>query len=249
MTTNTRGTVFLRPEARARHLEPLVELEHARVEYPADEGVPTVAIADLSIAVARGELVAVVGPQRSGRSTLLHLMAGLERPTSGRVAFDGTDLGTLPDARLDALRCRAIGIVHSESFLLDGLSVLENVMLPMRLAGAGRRAARERARELLERHDLAAIAASAPAALTLEQQQYIAVVRALANDPLLLLADEPGRHLDPDGAGRLHDFLGSLHRNGLTIVYATGDQALALRARRRLHLADGRIDSEEEAFE
>ena len=193
-----------------------------------------------SLRLNAGEVVALVGPSGSGKSTLLHIAGLLERPTGGAVRVVGTACGSLGDSGRTALRRDAIGFVYQFHHLLPEFSARENVMLPQMIAGTPRRAARTRADELLERVGLAARAGHRPGQLSGGEQQRVAVVRALANRPRLLLADEPTGNLDPETSGQVIDELLALVRGeGLAALIATHNPDIAARMDRTVTLKDG----------
>ncbi|HKS06988.1 MAG TPA: ABC transporter ATP-binding protein [Gemmatimonadaceae bacterium] len=195
-----------------------------------------------SLVVNQGEMVAIVGTSGAGKSTLLHCVGALERPTDGRIRVAGQDIGMMSDDDLAALRNRAIGFVFQFHHLLREFSALENVMMPLRIAGTDVRRARSRAEELLARVGLAGRMTHRPAELSGGEQQRCAVARALAMDPTLVLADEPSGNLDHHNAEQLHDlFVELAHDLELAIVVATHNRSLAARADRTLVLADGRL--------
>jgi lipoprotein-releasing system ATP-binding protein len=195
-----------------------------------------------SLVVNQGEMVAIVGTSGAGKSTLLHCVGALERPTDGRIRVAGQDIGAMSDDALAALRNRAIGFVFQFHHLLREFSALENVMMPLRIAGADLRRARSRAEELLARVGLAGRMTHRPGELSGGEQQRCAVARALAMDPTLVLADEPSGNLDHHNAEQLHDlFVELAHDLELAIVVATHNRSLAARADRTLVLADGRL--------
>jgi lipoprotein-releasing system ATP-binding protein len=192
--------------------------------------------------VSRGEMVAIIGASGAGKSTLLHLLGALDRPTSGRISIDGRDVEGLDDASLSALRNRTVGFVFQFHHLLREFTALENVMMPLRIGGADESQARGRAMQLLERVGLAGRVQHRPAALSGGEQQRTAVARALANDPAVLLADEPSGNLDHHNSERLHDLFGELARElELGMVIVTHNRSLAARADRVLQLEDGRL--------
>jgi lipoprotein-releasing system ATP-binding protein len=187
-------------------------------------------------------MVAVVGASGSGKSTLLHLLGGLERPTAGTVRLGGALLAGLTDDAVAALRNRAVGFVFQFHHLLREFSALENVMMPLRIAGVSVAEARERAWGLLERVGLGARAHHRPGALSGGEQQRTAVARALAASPAVLLADEPSGNLDARNAERLHELLAGLARDGaLGVIVVTHNPALAARADRVLTLEGGQV--------
>jgi lipoprotein-releasing system ATP-binding protein len=195
-----------------------------------------------SLVVNQGEMVAIVGTSGAGKSTLLHCVGALERPTDGRIRVAGQDIGAMSDDALAALRNRAIGFVFQFHHLLREFSALENVMMPLRIAGADLRRARSRAEELLARVGLAGRMTHRPGELSGGEQQRCAVARALAMDPTLVLADEPSGNLDHHNAEQLHDlFVELAHDLELAIVVATHNRSRAARADRTLVLADGRL--------
>jgi lipoprotein-releasing system ATP-binding protein len=206
---------------------------------------PVTAVAGVDLTIARGEFVAITGPSGSGKSTLLYLLGGLDRPTSGDVVIDGTVTTGLPDAQLAALRNRAVGFVFQFHFLLPELSALDNVALPMMVAGVKSGPAREKAADLLALVDLTNRASHKPHELSGGQQQRVAIARALANDPLLLLGDELTGNLDTHNGQLVYELLRRYNRErGQTIVIVTHNLELAQFADRHIELVDGRITSD-----
>jgi lipoprotein-releasing system ATP-binding protein len=195
-------------------------------------------IAELDLEVAAGEMLAVVGPSGVGKSTLLHLIGLLDRADDGRISIDDVETdGLEPDARA-ALRNQAIGFVFQHHNLLDELDALDNVALPLRIAGKGSRAARERATELIDAVGLANRATHFPDQLSGGEQQRVSVARALAMRPKLLLADEPTGNLDRENSERLFELVRELHlKAGLTSIIVTHNEEMARRCDRIFRLA------------
>ena len=218
----------------------LIELAKVRKVY--DGAAEHPALDGVTLSVERGEFVAVMGPSGSGKSTLLNLIAGIDRPTEGRVVVEGWDLGTAREAELARYRRDRVGFVFQFFNLLGSLTVLENVMVPALLAGHSRAAASRRADELLARLGIAGQATRYPARLSGGQQQRVAVARAIVNQPLLLLTDEPTGALDTRSGAEVMDMLVELNRGGQTVLLVTHDPKLAARyARRVVSLVDGQV--------
>jgi lipoprotein-releasing system ATP-binding protein len=197
---------------------------------------------DVSIRVRRGEMVAIVGESGAGKSTLLHVLGALERPSAGRIRLSGQAVEGLAEEALDALRNQTVGFVFQFHHLLREFSALENVMMPLRIAGETVPRAKERAMILLERVGLASRVHHRPGALSGGEQQRTAVARALAASPAVLLADEPSGNLDRYNAESLHDLFAALaHDQSLGLVVVTHNQSLAARADRALSLEGGRL--------
>jgi putative ABC transport system ATP-binding protein len=204
------------------------------------DGLP--ALADVSMGVAAGEVVAVMGPSGSGKSTLLNLIAGLDRPTAGTVTVAGRRIDTLGESALARFRARHIGIIFQFFNLLDDLTVEDNVLLPAQLAGASRRQARARADELLARMGLQEHRNSYPARISGGQRQRVAIARALVNRPEVLLADEPTGALDTATGQEIGRLLRELNEGGQTLVLVTHDPDLAERyTARTVRIVDGRL--------
>ena len=202
-------------------------------------GQPLTILHPLDFSIARGQFVAVVGPSGSGKSTLLGLMAGLDAPSGGSVVIDGTDITTLGEDRLAKLRGEKIGFVFQFFHLVPSLTAFENVLVPMEIAG--RKDASARARQLLEEVELTARAHHYPSQLSGGEQQRIAIARALANDPPIVLADEPTGNLDSATGRHIMELLMRVHRvRQTTLVLVTHDAELAALADTRLVLRDGR---------
>jgi putative ABC transport system ATP-binding protein len=213
--------------------------------YPLAAG-EFVAIDHISIDIARGEFVAIVGRSGSGKTTLLNMLAGIDRPTSGTVHAAGTDLGSLSESGLAAWRGRNVGLVFQFFQLLPTLTVAENVMLPMDFAGTIPVAQRrDRASRLLDRMGVGDQADKVPAALSGGQQQRAAIARALANDPPILLADEPTGNLDSATADAVLKLFAQLNADGQTIVVVTHEHAIRSIVSREVTLMDGRVVADE----
>jgi lipoprotein-releasing system ATP-binding protein len=196
--------------------------------------------ADLS--VRAGEIVALVAPSGAGKSTLLHVAGLLDRPDGGSVLIEGRDAGGLPDAARTAIRRDTIGFVYQFHHLLPEFTALENIVLPQMIAGASRRAAVDRATTLLKRFGLAARTGHLPGKLSGGEQQRVAIARALANNPKLLLADEPTGNLDVATAETVFaELLAIVRDHGLAALIATHNPDLAGRMDRKVTLRDGRL--------
>jgi lipoprotein-releasing system ATP-binding protein len=200
---------------------------------------------DLDLAVDAGEMLAIVGASGVGKSTLLHLLGGLDRPDSGRIAVQGRDLGRMPDDELVAFRNAQVGFVFQFHHLLPEFSALENAEMPMRIARMSPGERTERASRLLERVGLAHRLEHRPGALSGGEQQRVAIARALVMQPDLLLADEPTGDLDEHTAQALHDLLREMHRErGLTSIIATHNPRLAAACDRVFRLEEGKLKEE-----
>lgn len=202
------------------------------------------AVREVSLSVTSGDHIAIRGPSGCGKSTLLHMLGCVDMPTSGTLLFEGHDVTTLSDRNRSRLRLERIGFVFQRFFLLPMLTAAENVELPMAEAGVPRPARRERVRELLDYVGLAARLDHRPSQLSGGEMQRVAVARALANRPRLLLADEPTGELDQATGMQIAALLDRVHADGTAVVIVTHDEALAHRARRILLMRDGRIERE-----
>jgi len=198
------------------------------------------ALRGATVTVAKGDFLAVTGPSGSGKSTLLHLLGGVDVATSGEVLFLGRDLARLSVEERAALRLREVGLVFQRFHLLPMLAAIENVELPLAAARVPRRERRERAAAVLERVGLGDRLRHRPSELSGGQCQRVAIARALANDPALVLADEPTGELDTATSRRVLSLLRELNAAGTTVVVATHDLELAAGAGRRIRVVDGR---------
>jgi lipoprotein-releasing system ATP-binding protein len=204
--------------------------------------VPVTLLSDVSLAFQPASFTVVTGPSGSGKSSLLYLLGLLDVPTAGEVFVDGAPTSALDDAARTRLRLAAFGFVFQFHFLLPEFTVLDNVMLPMRQLGRlTRPQMKERAMELLAQLDMADQANKRPDGLSGGQRQRTAVARALANDPPVVLADEPTGALDTKNAAAVFAILAGLARQGRTVIAVTHDEGLAGTAQRRVHLVDGRV--------
>ncbi len=204
----------------------------------------------VDLSVVRGEMVAIIGGSGAGKSTLLHVLGALERPTAGEVRLNGELAAALNDEALAALRNRSVGFVFQFHHLLKEFSALENVMMPLRIAGRGTAEARDRARALLVRVGLEHRLTHRPAEMSGGEQQRTAVARALAMQPPLLLADEPSGNLDHHNAEALHDLFAELATElAIGLVMVTHNRSLAARAGRVLLLESGRLRDNADTME
>jgi putative ABC transport system ATP-binding protein len=206
-------------------------------------GQPVHALRGVSLAVEAGEYVAIAGPSGSGKSTLLHILGGIDPPSSGSVSVEGRRLDLLSDRELTHLRLTRLGFVFQRFHLLPVLTALENVELPMAEAGMPRSARRDRARELLDYVGLAHRGGHRATQLSGGEMQRVAIARALANQPALLLADEPTGELDGETGREILELFRRINQDGATLVVVTHDDRLAAEASRAIHMQDGRIVS------
>ena len=219
---------------------PVLTAVAVRKTFDADTA-PVRALRGVDLTIEAGEFVALMGPSGSGKSTFLNVAAGLERVDDGSVVLAGHDLTVLDDDDLARLRRRHVGIVFQTFNLLDRMTALENVALPVLAAGASRQAATVVAHAQLDLLGLLDRSDASPAALSGGQRQRLAIARALANEPTLLLADEPTGSLDSEGEDEMLELFVRLNQRGQTILLVTHSPAVAASAGRLVHFHDGRV--------
>jgi putative ABC transport system ATP-binding protein len=224
---------------------PVVQVVEVVKSFPVGGGEVTV-LKGISFDVQPGEFVTIVGPSGNGKSTLLNMITGIDRPTDGQVIVTGLEIQKMSENRLAAWRGQHVGIVFQFFQMLPALSLLQNIILPMDFAKKYRpRERRERAMHLLELVDLADQAHKLPGMVSGGQQQRAAIARALANDPQLLVADEPTGNLDTRNANDVFDLFSKLIEQGKTLLVVTHDKDLARRVPRVVEIIDGRITRDE----
>jgi lipoprotein-releasing system ATP-binding protein len=222
----------------------VLEAQALSKTYVGGDGGQIVVLDAVDLQIGRGEMVAIIGASGAGKSTLLHLLGALDRPSSGRILINGRALDGMDDDAVSALRNRTVGFVFQFHHLLREFTALENVMMPLRIAGTDEAEARRRAMALLERVGLGGRVQHRPSALSGGEQQRTAVARALAADPAVLLADEPSGNLDHHNSERLHELFTELaHELELGMIVVTHNRSLAARADRVLQLEDGRLSN------
>ena len=200
------------------------------------------ALDKVSFRIKAGESVAIIGKSGSGKSTLMHLMALMDKPTSGSIAIEGNDAGKLSGKRLDLLRNQTFGFVFQQFFLNGNASVLENVILPLKIAGVGSRARKRRGLEVLSDVELEDKAKNKANDLSGGQKQRAVIARALVNDPQIIFADEPTGNLDSATGRKVEDILFKLNKEkGITLIIVTHDEDLAKRCSRRIQIKDGKL--------
>jgi ABC-type lipoprotein export system ATPase subunit len=223
----------------------LIDLRDVVKTYETGAGDVTV-LKGITLQVQPGEFVSVVGPSGSGKSTLLNMITGIDRPTRGEVIVGGEAIHELSENQLARWRGRNVGVVFQFFQLLPTLTVLENVILPMDFCNVyKRRERRKRAMNLLEQVGIAGHAGKLPSGLSGGEQQRAAIARALANDPMLVVADEPTGNLDTATAAELFALFEALVAQGKTLIVVTHDRSLSARTERVLHLLDGRLHRDE----
>ncbi len=223
---------------------PIVEAREIHKSYRRNSAPPVEVLRGITLKIAPGEFLAVMGPSGAGKSTLLHILGLIDRPTKGELLLDGEKTHEMEERERAALRNRFLGFVFQAHYLLPEFTALENVSIPLIIGGWETGKAREKARHILERVGLGHRLHHKPSELSGGEQQRVAMARALVNDPLLLLADEPTGNLDRETGLQLMDLLLELHQErGMTVVMVTHDPHLASKAQRILKLVDGRIEA------
>lgn len=226
--------------------DPVIRIEGLHKSYETSAG-PFPALKDVSLDVAAGEFVAIMGQSGSGKSTFMNLLGCLDKPSAGRYVLDGRDVADMSRDELALLRNRTIGFVFQGFNLLPRMSLLDNIALPLIYCGVERAERQRRARDVLAKVGLADKASSMPNKISGGQQQRVAIARALVNHPRLLLADEPTGNLDSRTGEEIMTLFDELNREGITIVLVTHEADIAHHAKRQVHFLDGRIISDEPA--
>ena len=214
----------------------MIEFQSVSKHYSAD----AVALRDVSLSIAKGELAYLAGPSGAGKSTLFKMIAAIERPTSGRVLVNGQDIGKLGHAGVPFLR-RKLGLVLQDQRLLTDRTVLANTMLPLLVTGAPRREAEQRARAALEKVGMLDRAKAMPLELSGGEQQRVAIARAIVNRPQIILADEPTANLDRASADKVLDALRAFNAVGVTCLISTHDEQVLQSAGRVIHIEHGQL--------
>ncbi len=222
----------------------MIQLEQACRTYASGEN-QVRALDHVDLAIEAGEYLSILGPSGSGKSTLMHILGCLDSLSSGVYRFDGADVSQLDVNQMAAIRNRAIGFVFQRFHLLPRATAQQNVEMPMRLGGVGRAERERRAADLLRQVGLADRLDHRPSQLSGGQQQRVAIARALANQPKLVLADEPTGNLDSQSGAEVIELLEQLHRDGTTVAIVTHDAALAARTPRVIRMLDGQVVSDE----
>jgi len=218
----------------------IIRTENAAKSYKSGE-ITTTALKDVSLEITQGSFTCIIGPSGHGKSTLMHLIGGLDRPSDGKVYIGDQEISRIANTDLARLRGKRVGFVFQFFNLMQGLTAIENVEIAMMLAGVPEREQRVRAEKLLALVGLAEKAGAKPGQLSGGQQQRVAIARALANDPDILLMDEPTGNLDSVAEAEVLDLLQTLHRQGKTVVIVTHSDEVAKRAERIIRVKDGLV--------
>lgn len=226
-------------------METIVELRNVKKVYQMGE-VQVHALRGVNLKVNKGDLIAIIGPSGSGKSTLLNMIGCLDKPTSGKVIIRGTDVSEMSENELARIRGKEIGFVFQFFHLVPTLTALENVELPMMFQGVSRKKRREKAKYLLKLVGLGKRMLHRPSQLSGGERQRVAIARALANDPALLLADEPTGNLDSKSGKEIIELIAKLNKEGRTIIIVTHDISIAKYTRKIIHIKDGLIEKEED---
>lgn len=221
-------------------MKPLIELSKVTKSYKMDD-VEVNALNRVDLKINKKEFVAIMGPSGSGKSTLLHMIGCLDRPTEGKIILDGTDISTLNDSELARLRGSKLGFVFQFFNLYPTLTALENVELPMMIMEKNKNEMKRRAVELLKMVGMENRAAHLPSQLSGGERQRIAIARSLANDPSLILADEPTGNLDSKSGNEIMVMFKKLNDEGRTVVVVTHDEAVSSHSKRIIRIRDGKL--------
>ena len=224
-------------------MESLIKIQDVWKKYNMGEAEPLVVLKEINLEIKNKEFVAITGPSGSGKSTIAHIIGALDKPSWGAVYLKNKNIAQMSESSLAFLRGKTIGFIFQQFNLLPTLNALENVMLPMEMVNVSEKSAKERAQKLLESLGLGDRLNHKPNQLSGGQQQRVAIARALANNPEVILADEPTGNLDSKTGKFVMDFLGKMHNEGKTIILITHDLELVTYAKRIVHIRDGRIET------
>ncbi len=230
-------------------MKPVIVLDDVWKRYDMGKAGGLTVLKEIDLKVERGEFVAVVGPSGSGKSTMVNMIGALDVPSYGTIYLDDKDIGKISESSLAKLRSKKVGFIFQQFNLIPTLSALQNVMLPMEIVDTSEKIARERATKLLVKLGLGDRLNHKPNELSGGQQQRVAIARSLANDPEVILADEPTGNLDSKTGKFVMDFLGKLNGEGKTVVIVTHDLNLVQYAKRIVYVMDGRIEKNIESGE
>jgi putative ABC transport system ATP-binding protein len=219
----------------------MYELRNVTKTYSCRDGDPVDALAQIDLSIEQGDFVAIVGTSGSGKTTLLSVLGGMLAPTSGQVLLNGESVYDLPPLQRTKLRLKTLGFVFQSFNLIPWLTAIENVRMPMELGGLGDREQQQRAEELLGRVGLVDRLHHRPSELSQGQQQRVALARTLANEPSVILADEPTGNLDPQSRSQVMDYLAEFQADGRTVIMVTHDKFAAEYAQRTLQIESGRV--------
>jgi putative ABC transport system ATP-binding protein len=224
--------------------ESIIKIDNVWKKYDMGETEPLIVLREINLNINKGEFVAITGPSGSGKSTMLNIVGALDKPSFGEVYLEGKDISLMSESNLAILRGKIIGFIFQQFNLLKNLSALQNVMLPMEAIDMPSKQASERAKKLLESLGLGDRLNHKPNQLSGGQQQRVAIARALANNPDVILADEPTGNLDSTTGKYVMNFLGKMHNEGKTVILITHDIELVNYAKRIIHIKDGKIEKE-----
>ncbi len=226
--------------------EVILKLEGIRKELELSKDIRQTIIPNLSVEIMAGDFVAITGPSGSGKSTLLYIMGGLDKPTAGKVWLDGEAINEKSEPEMNKIRNEKIGFIYQFHFLLPEFNAVDNVSMPMMINGKRtRKEIKDRAKMLLDLVEMQNKYTNKPSQLSGGQQQRVAIARALANDPKVLLGDEPTGNLDSRSANNVYNLFDRLNRElHQTVIVVTHDEEFANRAGRRINLVDGKIESD-----
>jgi putative ABC transport system ATP-binding protein len=222
--------------------ESLITIDNVWKKYDMGKADPLIVLKEISVEIRKGEFVAITGPSGSGKSTMVNIIGALDKPSWGNILLKNKNVSDMTESSLAFLRGKTIGFIFQQFNLIPTLSALQNVMLPMEIMDIPEKKAKEKATELLKMLGLEERLHHKPNELSGGQQQRVAIARSLANDPEIILADEPTGNLDSHTGKFVMDFLGEMHKKGKTIILITHDLNLVDYAKKIIHIKDGRVE-------